>query len=166
MLSDLVAKVQAGYADDNGEQVGGPAVADKFSGALVSLFALAQRDGRFPPDRPLPSLGLVREDFADIGWKARERVPSERELHPALRRARDRDRRADRIDLMQNPRISLASRLAVLLLAHVPVRSGAGILSQPADAVDRKARVLRWRTRKGGRVATWRHRSRRSRSTS
>jgi hypothetical protein len=153
VLPDLVAKVQGGYADDKGKQVGGPAVADKFRGALVSMFALAQRAGRFPPDKQLPTLGLAREDFAEIGWKARERVPSERELHRLFDALGIGAGERIEIDLNQSPRIALASRLAVLLLLHVPVRSGAGILSQRAAAVDRKAKVLRWRTRKGGRVA-------------
>lgn len=60
--------------------MGGPAVADKARGGLRSLFAWAQRQGRFPVGRPLATLGLIRSDFRDIGWKARERIPSEGEL--------------------------------------------------------------------------------------
>ena len=105
--------------------------------------------GRFPPDTQLPTLGLAREDFADIGWKARERVPSERELHQLFDALGIGTGERIEIDLKKSPRVSLATRLAVLLLLHVPVRSGAGILSQRAAAVDRKAKVLRWRTRKG-----------------
>lgn len=153
VLPDLVAKVQGGYTDDEGKKVGGPAVADKFRASLVSMFALAQRAGRFPPDTQLPTLGLAREDFADIGWKARERVPSEHELHQLFDALGIGIGERIEIDLKKSPRIALASRLAVLLLLHVPVRSGAGILSQRAAAVDRKAKVLRWRTRKGRRVA-------------
>lgn len=152
-LSDLVASVQAGYRDADGKQVGGPAVADKVRGGLRSLFAWAQRQGRYPQDRPLPTLGLVREDFAGIGWKARERVPSERELHQ-LFDALGIGRGAKlEIDTDQSPRVSMAARLAVLLLAHVPVRSGVGVLAQPASAADLEARVLRWDTHKGGRDA-------------
>lgn len=153
VLPDLVAKVMGGYADDAGKQVGGPAVADKFRGALVSMFALAQRAGRFPPDKQLPTLGLAREDFAEIGWKARERVPSERELHQLFDILGIGTGERIEIDLKQSPRVALVSRLAVLLLLHLPVRSGSGILSQRASAVDRKAKVLRWRTRKGRRAA-------------
>jgi integrase len=151
VLSDLVANVQAGFKDDTGKAVGGPAVADKVRGGLRSMFAWAQRQGRFPQDRPLPTLGLVREDFADIGWKPRERVPSERELHQLLDVLGIGTGERLEIDTTKSPRIPLATRLAVLLVMHVPVRSGAGALSQPAGAADLDAQVLRWRTRKGGR---------------
>jgi integrase len=117
------------------------------------MFTRAQRAGRFPPDKQLPTLGLAREDFADIGWKARERVSSERELHQLFDALGIGAGERIEIDLKKSPRIALASRLAVLLLLHVPVRSGAGILSQRTSAADRKAKVLRWRTRKGRRVA-------------
>jgi hypothetical protein len=139
--------------DENGKEVGGPAVADKFRGALVRMFTRAQRAGRFPSDKQLPTLGLAREDFAEIGWKARERVPSERELHQLFDALGIGAGERIEIDLKKSPRMSLASRLAVLLLLHLPVRSGAGIISQRTSAVDREARVLRWRTRKGRRVA-------------
>jgi hypothetical protein len=154
VLSDLVAKVQNGYEDDGGRPVGGPAVADKVRGGLRSLFAWAQRQGRFPQDRALPTLGLVREDFAEIGWKPRERVPSERELHALFDALGIGVGERLEIDLTQTPRVSVAARLAALLIVHVPVRSGVGVLSQPASAADVDARVLRWRTRKGGREAT------------
>jgi hypothetical protein len=153
VLPDLVAKVQGGYLDENGKEVGGPAVADKFRGALVRMFTRAQRAGRFPSDKQLPTLGLAREDFAEIGWKARARVPSERELHQLFDALGIGAGERIEIDLKKSPRMSLASRLAVLLLLHLPVRSGAGIISQRTSAVDREARVLRWRTRKGRRVA-------------
>ncbi len=159
VLSDLVAKVQAGYVDDKGQEVGGRAVADKVRSGLRSLFAWAQRQGRLPPDRALPTSGLVREDFAGIGWQARERVPSERELHQLFDAlgigTGERIEIDESEDLKERPRgtrPSLASRLAVLVLLHVPVRS-AGILAQPASAADLEARVLRWTTRKGGRTA-------------
>jgi hypothetical protein len=153
VLSDLVAKVQAGYTDGKGQAVGGSAVADKVRSGLRSLFAWAQRQGRFPPDRALPTNGLVREDFADIGWKARERVPSESELHQLFDALGIGTGERIVIDLKKSPRVSLAARLAVLALLHVPVRSGAGILSQPTSAADLDARILRWTTRKGGRTA-------------
>lgn len=152
VLSDLVAKVQAGYTDDKGQAVGGRAVADKVRSGLRSLFAWAQRQGRLPPDRALPTNGLVREDFAGIGWQARERVPSERELHQLFDALGIGTGERIEIDLQKSPRVSLAARLAVLVLLHVPVRS-AGILAQPASAADLEARVLRWTTRKGGRTA-------------
>ena len=127
---------------------GGRAVADKVRSGLRSLFAWAQRQGRLPPDRALPTNGLVREDFAGIGWQARERVPSERELHQLLDALGIGTGERIVIDMKQSPRVSLAARLAVLVLLHVPVRS-AGILAQPASAADLEARVLRWATRKG-----------------
>ncbi len=152
-LSDLVNKVQAGYQDAKGKPVGGPAVADKVRGGLRSLFAWAQRQGRFPQDRPLPTLGLVREDFAGIGWKAKERVPSEGELHQLLDALGVGTGKELVIDEEVSPRICMAARLAVLLLAHVPVRSGVGVLAQPASAADLDERVLRWGTHKGRRDA-------------
>lgn len=154
VLSDLVAKVQKGYDDEKGRRVGGAAVADKVRGGLRSLFAWAQRQGRYPADRSLPTLGLVREDFAGIGWKARERIPSEGELHRLFDALGIGKGAEVEIDMEVSPRIALATRLAVLLLAHVPVRSGVGLLAQPASAADLDAMVLRWRTSKGGREAT------------
>jgi integrase len=153
MLTDLVARVQKGYDDEDGRRVGGPAVADKVRSGVRSLFAWAQRQGRFPQDRALPTLGLVREDFANIGWKPRERIPSESEIHQLLDALGIGTGNKIMIDMTRSPRVSLAARLAVLLLMHVPVRSGAGVLSQPASATDLDVRVLRWRTRKGGRDA-------------
>jgi hypothetical protein len=154
MLPDLVAKVQKGYADENGRTVGGPAVADKVRGGLRSLFGWAQRQGQFPADRPLPTLGLVREDFKGIGWAARERCPSEGELHRLFDALGIGTGERLDIDLKASPRIPLASRLAVLLLMHVPVRSGVGLLGQRADAADLEEMVLRWATHKGGRDDT------------
>jgi len=151
VLSDLVAKVQAGYQDEQGRTIGGPAVADKVRGGLRSLFGWAQRQGRFPVDRPLPTLGLVRGDFKGIGWKPRERRPSEHELHQLLDALGVGTGPELAIDLKVSPRIPLATRLAVLALMHVPVRSGVGLLAQPRSAVDLKAGVLRWHTRKGER---------------
>jgi hypothetical protein len=151
VLSDLVAKVQKGYADENGKSIGGPAVADKVRGGLRSLFAWAQRQGHFPADRPLPTLGLVREDFKGIGWHARERTPSEAELHRLLDALGIGTGTEIEIDLSVSPRIPLASRLAVLLLMHVPVRSGVGLLTQHAAAADLDAMLLRWATHKGNR---------------
>lgn len=153
VLPDLVAKVMGGYKDENGKDVGGPAVADKFRGALVKMFTKAQRAGQFPQDAQVPTLGLARDDFAEIGWTARERVPTERELHQLFDALGVGTGGRIEVDVKKSPRISLASRLAVLLLLHVPVRSGAGILSQRVSAVDKEGRVLRWRTRKGRRVA-------------
>jgi integrase len=153
VLTDLVAKVQKGYDDEEGKRVGGPAVADKVRSGVRSLFAWAQRQGRFPQDRALPTLGLVREDFANIGWKPRDRTPSEWEMQQLLDALGIGAGEKITIDMAKNPRVSLSARLAVLLLMHVPVRSGAGVLSQPATAADLDVRVLRWRTRKGGRDA-------------
>jgi hypothetical protein len=151
VLGDLVAKVQKGYRDGAGRLVGGPAVADKVRGGLRSLFAFAQRQGKYPADRLLPTLGLVKGDFGGIGWQARERVPSEGELHRLLD-ALGVGTGADlEIDLKVSPQIPLATRLAVLLLMHVPVRSGVGLLAQPASAADLKAMTLGWATHKGGR---------------
>jgi hypothetical protein len=149
-LSDLVAKVLAGYHDEDGRKVGGPAVADKVRGGLCTLFAWAQRQGKFPDDKPLPTRGLVRQDFGGIGWKPRERVPSERELHQLLDALGVGKGANLEVDLTVSPRISLAARLAVLLLMHVPVRTAA-VLAQPTNAADLDAGVLRWRTRKGRR---------------
>lgn len=151
VLSDLIAKVQKGYEDAAGRAVGGPAVADKVRGGLRSLFGWAQRQGRFPADRPLPTLGLVKEDFAGIGWEARERVPSEGELQRLLDALGIGTGPELEINLDVSPRIPLATRLAVLLLMHVPVRSGVGLLAQPASAADLDALMLRWTTHKGGR---------------
>ncbi|WP_041448140.1 hypothetical protein [Anaeromyxobacter sp. Fw109-5] len=153
-LPDLVAKVQKGYVDEKGRAVGGPAVADKVRGGLRSLFGWAQRQGHFPADRPLPTLGLVREDFKGIGWQARERSPSEGELHRLFAALGIGAAEHLEIDLAVSPRIPLASRLAVLLLMHVPVRSGVGLLAQPADAADLDRGVLRWATHKGKRDDT------------
>lgn len=151
VFSDLVAKVQAGYLDEKGKRVGGAAVADKVRSGLRGLFEWAQRQGRFPQDRALPTIGLVREDFKGIGWKARERVPSERELHQLYDALGIGTGEKLAIDLEVSPKVSLAARLVVLLLAHVPVRSGVGLLAQPASAADLDAKVLRWATKKGGR---------------
>lgn len=153
-LSDLVAKVQKGYRDEGGREVGGPAVADKVRGGLRSMFAWAQRQGHFPRERPLPTDGLVRQDFKGIGWEARERVPSEGELHRLFDALGIGTGEEIEIDPSKNPRIPLATRLAVLLLMHVPVRSGVGLLSQPANAADFDANVLRWETHKGDRDDT------------
>jgi hypothetical protein len=150
-LPDLVAKVQKGYVDDAGRHVGGPAVADKVRGGLRSLFAWAQRQGQFPADRPLPTLGLVREDFKGIGWEPRERTPSEAELHRLFDALGIGKGTLLDVDLRVSPRIPIASRLAVLLLMHVPVRSGVGLLAQAAEAADLDAMVLRWATHKGNR---------------
>lgn len=151
VLPDLVAKVLKGYEVD-GRTVGGPAVADKLRGGLVSMFSWAQRRGKYPKDRALPTIGLMkRKDFTGIGWTARERVPSEGELHQLLDALGIGTGERLDIDITRNPRIPLATRLAVLLVMHVPVRSGAGALSQPAGAADLDAGALRWRTRKGRR---------------
>lgn len=53
-----------------------------------------------------------------------------------------------------SPRVPLATRLSVLLLAHVPVRSGVGLLAQPASAADLDSMALRRATRKGRREET------------
>jgi len=153
VLPDLVARVQKGYADADGRRIGGPAVADKVRGGLRHMFEWSQRQGRFPKDRPLPSLGLVKEDFKGIGWQARERVPSEREMHHLFDALGIGTGEGIDVDMGVSPRIPLASRLAVLLLAHVPVRSGVGLLEQPTSAADLDAMVLRWKTKKGTRVA-------------
>lgn len=153
VLSDLVAKVQARYAGEDGRKLGGPAVADKVRGGLCSMFSFAQRQGRFPQDRALPTLGLVRGDFKGIGWKARERedLPDEGEVQQLLAALGVGTGDRLEIDLDVNPRISLQARLAILFIMHAPVRSGAGALLLPADAADLSERVLRWTTAKGKR---------------
>lgn len=151
VLPDLVAKVQKGYVDENDKEVGGPAIADKVRSGLASLFEWAQRQGRFPGEKALPTLGLVREDFKGIGWKPKLRFPSEKELHQLFDALGVGTGKELTIDMKVNPRITLASRLGLLLLMHVPVRSGVGVIVQPASAVDTKDRVLRWETHKGSR---------------
>lgn len=153
VLPDLVAKVQKGYADENGKLVGGPAVADKVRSGLASAFHWAKRNGRFPRKKELPTEGLDRKDFTGLGWKPKKRFPSEKELHQLFEVLGVATGEELGVDLTVNPRISANNRLALLLVMHVPVRSGVGVLEQPASAVNMKERVLRWETRKGRRSA-------------
>ena len=152
-LPNLVVRVQNGYEDGDGRKVGGRAVADKVRGGLCTMFSFVQRQGRFPRDRVLPTFGLVRKDFKDIGWKARERedLPTEKEVQELFAALGIGTGERLEIDLTVSPRISLAARLAILFITHAPVRSGAGALLLPADAADLSMRVLRWTTAKGKR---------------